>query len=190
MIVSGDKNASILRARKIVLNGKYIGIVVAASALLLVGCSSSDDSPSGFVPSDLIIGESDTANAADDIDTLHLRRNAATLSSSSLGLNIIDQGLTLGTSLTGVVGQFADGFNSAQFDVSLSTGTVLEEDSSGAAKLSAGAFSYNLDASTSDGQLLVASRPQLANVLNLLAVVAAQMYSLIRLQIKKIVTNY
>ncbi len=70
------------------MNGKVISIAVAATALVLVGCSSSDDNPPGFQPSELIVGESDTGVAADDIDTLELRRNAATLSSSSLGLNI------------------------------------------------------------------------------------------------------
>ncbi|MEE9335863.1 MAG: hypothetical protein V3U65_17360 [Granulosicoccaceae bacterium] len=33
----------------------------------------------------------------------------------------------------------------------MATGTVLEENSSGVAKLSAGVFSYNLDSSTVDG---------------------------------------
>ncbi|MEE9335865.1 MAG: hypothetical protein V3U65_17370 [Granulosicoccaceae bacterium] len=55
---------------------------------MLVGCSSSDDCPSAFVTSDMIVGESGTRNAADDIDTIELRRNAATLSSNCLGLNI------------------------------------------------------------------------------------------------------
>ncbi len=81
---------------------------------------------------------------------LSVSNYGATLKPDSL---TIDRGLTFGATLTGVVGEISEGFNSAQFDVSMPTGTVLQEDSSGAAKVEAGAFSYNLDASTREGPI-------------------------------------
>jgi len=66
---------------------KYIGITAVASAMVLVGCSS-DSKNSGFDAGELIVGESATGTPADDVSTTDLRNTAASLASSSLGLNI------------------------------------------------------------------------------------------------------
>lgn len=81
---------------------------------------------------------------------LSISSYAITLNSDSLS---IDEGLTLGVSLSNVVGQLTNGaLNSAQLDIAMPTGTVLApDDASGSTKVSAGAFSYNLQASSAQG---------------------------------------
>jgi|GEM_PF-4532073 len=68
-------------------------VSVAVSALVLAGCSSGSKSSTPApdtedAGSNLIVGESASGMPADDVSSLELRKTAAGLASSSLGLNI------------------------------------------------------------------------------------------------------
>jgi hypothetical protein len=74
-----------------------------------------------------------------------------TLNSDSIS---ISPGLTLGASLTGVLSQYVgeSSLNSAQFNLSMPTGTVLVPDEgSGSTRINSGGLSYDIIANTTEG---------------------------------------
>lgn len=85
---------------------------------------------------------------------------AIRLSVSNYGMTIdsdsisINPGLTLAASLTGVLSQFVgdDSLNSAQFDLSMPSGTVMVPDEgSGGVRINSGGLSYSVVANTNQG---------------------------------------
>ncbi len=82
---------------------------------------------------------------------LSINNYGMTINSDSITIN---PGLTLGASLTGVLSQYLgdNSLNSAQFDLSMPSGTVMVPDEgSGGARINSGGVSYSVVANTNEG---------------------------------------